>query len=203
MADIERQSDERRRDLERRQSSGLGSRFRGLSRDPEDRYSTSPFSLIRRFSEDVDRMFSGEFGLGGFGNREFESWTPAIEVRERDGQLVVHADLPGLNKEDVKVEVTTAGLIVQGERKREQEEERGGIYRSERSYGSFYRLIPLPEGAKIDQAKAQFNNGVLEVTVPIPESRQNTRQIPIEAGDERRPIGSQTGKQATQTSKAG
>jgi HSP20 family protein len=202
MADIERQSDERGRDLERRQG-GLGRRFRGLSRDPEDQYFASPFSLMRRFSEDVDRMFSGGFGLDEFGNREFESWTPAIEVRERDGQLVVHAELPGLNKDDVKVEVTPAGLIVQGERKREQDEERGGIYRSERSYGSFYRSIPLPEGANVEQAKAQFNNGVLEVTVPIPAARQKTRQVPIEAADERKPIASQTGQQATQTSKAG
>jgi HSP20 family molecular chaperone IbpA/Arc/MetJ-type ribon-helix-helix transcriptional regulator len=86
---------------------------------------------------------------------------PAVEVRERDGNLVVSAELPGLNKDDVKVEVTGDGLVIQGERKREQEEERGGVHRSERSYGSFYRSIPLPEGANIEQAKAQFNNGVL------------------------------------------
>ena len=123
-------------------------------------------------------------------------------MRERDGNLVVSAELPGLNKEDVKVEVTADGLIIQGERKREHEEDRGGVHRSERSYGSFYRSIPLPEGANIEQAKAQFNNGVLEVRVPIPKSQQKTRQIPIEAGEERKPVGSQTGQQTTQTSKA-
>src|SRR5260370_40158489 len=130
MGDIERQSDERGRELERRQG-GVGGRFRGLARDREDQYLASAFSLMRRFSEDVDRMFSGGFGLDEFGNREFESWTPATEVRERDGQLVVHAELPGLNKGDGKVEVTPAGLVVQGERKSEQAEERGGIYPSD------------------------------------------------------------------------
>ena len=142
-------------------------------------------------------MFSGVWD-----DRE-ASWTPAVEVRERDGQLVVSADLPGLNKDDIKVEVTGEGLVIQGERKSEHEEERGGVHRSERSYGSFYRSIPLPEGANIEQAKAQFNNGVLEVSVPIPKAQEKTRRIPIESGDERKRVGSQTGQQATQTSKAG
>jgi len=96
-----------------------------------------------------------------------------------------------------------AGDPIQDGLKREWEEERGGVHRSERSYGSFYREIPLPEGAKSDQAKAQFNNGVLEVTVPVPESKRQTRQITIESGEpERKPVG-QTVKQQTQTSRAG
>jgi HSP20 family protein len=140
--------------------------------------------------------------LRQFGNRELGSWAPLVEVRERDGNLVVNAELPGLDKEDVKVEVTNEGLVIQGERKREREEERGGIHRSERSYGAFYRLIPLPEGANIEQAKAKFNNGVLQVQVPIPKSQEKTRQIPIEAGEERKPVGSQAGQQTTKTSKA-
>jgi HSP20 family protein len=107
-----------------------------------------------------------------------------------------------LNKEDVKVEVTNEGLVIQGERKREREEDRGGVHRSERSYGAFYRLIPLPEGANIEQAKAKFNNGVLQVEVPVPKSQEKSRQIPIEAGEERKPVGSQTGQQTTQTSRA-
>ena len=147
-------------------------------------------------------MFSSAWDDRDFGSRELATWAPPVEVRERDGNLVVHAELPGLNKEDVKVEVTNEGLVIQGERKREHEEDRGGVHRSERSYGAFYRLIPLPEGANIDQAKAQFNNGVLEVSVPIPKTQENTRQIPIEAGEERKPVGSQTGQQTTQTSKA-
>jgi HSP20 family protein len=181
----------------RRGEMGFPSFFRN---DPAELLSMNPFTLMRRLTEDMDRMFSG---FGGQSGSEIRNWAPAVEVREAQGNLVVAAELPGLNKEDVKVEVTEDAVVIQGERKREREEERGGIHRTERYYGSFYREIPLPQGAKADQAKAQFNNGVLEVTVPIPESQRRTRQIPIEGGEERKSVGSQTGKTQAQTSKAG
>ena len=199
---LERRPDERGRGLQRNQGGLFGRRFPSLWRRPEDEFLTNPFAMMRRFSEDMDRMFSSAWDDREFGGRELASWAPAVDVREHDGNLVVSAELPGLNKEDVKVEVTGDSLVIQGERKREHEEERGGVHRSERSYGSFYRSIPLPEGANLEQAKAQFNNGVLEVKVPIPKSLQKTRQIPIEAGEERKPVGSQTGQQAPQTSRA-
>ena len=69
---------------------------------------------------------------------------------------MVRADLPGLNKDDVKVDVTDDAITIQGERKREQKEEREGVYRSERSYGSFTRVIPLPEGTMTNQAEGDF-----------------------------------------------
>ncbi len=78
--------------------------------------------------------------------------------------------------------MTDEGLVIEGERKREEAEQREGYYRSERSYGSFYRVIPLPEGVKAEQAKARFENGVLEVTVPVPEAARKAREIPIQAG---------------------
>jgi len=181
----------------RRGDSGLPSFFRN---DPAELFSMSPFTLMRRLTEDMDRMFSG---FGGHGGSEMRNWAPPIEVRENQGNLVIATELPGLNKEDVKVEVTEDAVVIQGERKHEREEDRGGIHRSERHYGSFYREIPLPQGAKADQAKAQFTNGLLEITIPVPESQRRTRQIPIEAGEERKSVGSQTGKTQTQTSKAG
>jgi HSP20 family protein len=198
---VERRPDEEGRSLERRHS-GITGRFRGLNRGSEDFFTANPFTLMRRLTEDMDRMFSDALVGREFLGRESEGWAPAVEVRERDGQLVVTAELPGLNREDVKVEVTDEGLVIQGERKREHEEERGGIRRTERSYGAFYRSIPLPDGANIEQAKAQINNGVLEVRVPIPEAKQRTRQIPIEAGDDRKPVASQAGQQVGRTSKA-
>lgn len=149
-------------------------------RSPFEFLSTDPFSLMRRFSEDWDRAFSHAWRGAGAG--ESAGWSPAVEVTERDGKMIVHADLPGINKEDLKVEVTDDNLILQGERKREHEEKGKGYYRSERSYGSFYRSIPLPAGAKAEEARAQFNNGVLEITIPIPEEKQNRRQIPVEMG---------------------
>ncbi|HKI19597.1 MAG TPA: Hsp20/alpha crystallin family protein, partial [Isosphaeraceae bacterium] len=90
------------------------------------------------------------------------------DVIEREGQFVVRADLPGMNKEDVKVEVTEDAITIEGERKNEKKEEREGYYYCECSYGSFYRAIPLPEGAEASRATAEFRNGVLEVTVPAP-----------------------------------
>ncbi len=139
-------------------------------------FMTSPFALMRRLSEEMERDFSTSMGLG----REMGSYWPAVEVKERDGNLVICADLPGINKENVKVEATDEGLVIHGERKREHEESRAGWHRSERSYGEFFRAIPLPEGAQVDRAMAQFKDGVLEVKIPIPESAQHRRrEIPI------------------------
>jgi HSP20 family protein len=95
---------------------------------------------------------------------------------------LVTAELPGLTKDDVKVELTQDGLLIQGERKEEHEERQKDLLRSERRYGRFSRLIPLPEEANVEQAKAQFNNGVLELTIPIPEEKRKRREIPIESG---------------------
>ena len=150
----------------------------------------SPFSLMRRFTEDLDRMFSGVPWAGTPG---WEPSWPQVEVLEHDGKLLVRADLPGLSKDDVRVEVDREGLVIEGERKHEHEESGRGYFRSERTYGSFRRAIPLPEGANTDQARASFQNGVLEVTVPVPQGALRGRQIPIEAGAaEKRPAGSET-----------
>jgi HSP20 family protein len=95
-------------------------------------------------------------------------WYPEIDVFEKDDRLVTKIDLPGMKKEDVKVEIADGQLAISGERKRETEEKGEEFYRSEREYGSFYRSVPLPEGAKVDDVKATFTDGVLEVSVPLP-----------------------------------
>jgi HSP20 family protein len=88
-----------------------------------------------------------------------------VEVQERGGKLLVRVDLPGMAREDVKVEVTAETLTIEGERKQTVEKEEKGYYRSERSYGRFSRTIPLPEGVDANTAKAEFKNGVLEVSM--------------------------------------
>jgi HSP20 family protein len=152
----------------------------------------SPFRMLDRFAEEMDRVFD-DFGFGrgwlaprfGFAGprpltRNVEEFLPDVEMLQRNNELVIRADLPGLTKDDVKVEVTEGAVTIQGERKREHEEEKGGVYRSERSYGSFYRSIGLPEGAMTDQAKATFKDGVLEVTMPAPpESVKRGRRLEI------------------------
>jgi HSP20 family protein len=134
-------------------------------------FGVNPFALMRQFTEDMDRFF-GRAPNGGV-------WSPAIDVKETEGKLVITAELPGLKKEEVKVNVTGENLTLEGERKEEKEEEREGYYHSERSYGRFYRSIPLPEGANIDQTAAHFKDGVLEITVPIPETKVSTREVPV------------------------
>jgi HSP20 family protein len=150
---------------------------------PLELWNAGPFELMRRMSDEMDRMFQG----WGAPTPAAGMWTPAVEVREREGKLVVCAELPGLNKNDVKVEATDEGLVIQGERRQEHEEREGGVYRSERSYGSFRRVIPLPEDAQLEQAQARFENGVLEVSIPVPQASARRRQIPIssQAGGER------------------
>jgi HSP20 family protein len=103
-------------------------------------------------------------------------------VNYRDGKLVVSAELPGLDDEDITVAIQDNAIVIQGEREFEQEEDEGGIHRTELRYGRFYRAIPLPEGAKTEQARAEFNNGVLKISVPVPQEQSNSRQIPIETG---------------------
>src|SRR5579864_4592051 len=180
--DVKRQGSEQQRDqaLERsRQSGGLERRggYPSLFLNPADFFSTSPFALMRRFTEEMDRLFEGH---GWRGHRsEVTQWVPAIEVKEQDGKLEVVAELPGIKENDVKVGVTDQGLVIQGERKQEHEEKSEGFYRSERSYGQFYRLIPLPEGANVDQARAEFRNGELRISIPVPEQQRKVRQIPI------------------------
>ena len=139
-------------------------------------WGTSPFTLMRRMLEDMDRLFegSGPARFASTNERELErqiqgaaAWAPRVEVSERDGRMVVRADLPGLRKEDVRVEVTDDAITIEGERRQEREVEGSGVYRSEVTYGSFYRAIPLPEGANADAAEARFANGVLEITIPL------------------------------------
>lgn len=158
-------------------------RERGVARwgEPHEFATFNPFSLMRRLSDEMDRAFASSFGLWpGTATAETAVWSPPVEVFERGNDLVIRAELPGLTKDAVKVEMTLDGLVIQGEKKREHEERKEGFYRSERSYGHFYRLIPLPEGVDSEKINAQFKDGILEVTTPIPESMQRKRrEIPI------------------------
>src|SRR5262245_44784974 len=139
----------RERSKNREESQDIEPRRRGQIARTEAWPSFSPFGMMRRFVDEMDRMFEGV----GFPSME-RSWTtaerfsPEIDIFERDGKLVLRADLPGLTKDDVKVDITEDAVILEGERKFEHEERDEGLYRSERSYGHFRRQIPLPEGVK-------------------------------------------------------
>jgi len=138
----------------------------------------APSDLMRRFRDEMDRLFE-DFGFGNLASslpsREslgLGLWAPQVEVFQREGQMVIRADLPGLTRDDIKVEVTNDAITIDGERKQEHEESEKGYYRSERSYGRFSRRVPLPEGVNADTATANFRNGVLEITMAAPEAKE-------------------------------
>jgi HSP20 family protein len=178
----------RERSKNREEDQAIEPRRRGGVSRMEPWSTLSPFSMMRRFADEMDRMFEGF----GFPNVErLGPWTsaerflPEVEIFERDGKLVVRADLPGLTKDDVKVDIMEDAIILEGERKYEHEEREEGVYRSERGYGRFRREIPLPEGVKTDTATATFKNGVLEITMDAPQAAKGRRRIQIQGGDER------------------
>ena len=165
-----------------------------LARREEEKPSAanlSPFSFVGRVMEEMDRL-AGDFGFGrGLlatvdRNLTGGAWSPQVEIFERNGDLVLRADLPGLDRDDVKVELADGALTIEGERRGEHEEKGEGFYRSERSYGRFYRRLPLPEGVRTDNATATFNNGVLEVTMPAPK-RESRAARKLEIRDEAAP----------------
>jgi HSP20 family protein len=134
-----------------------------------------PFVLLRQMTTELDRVFDEPFwapfrwpSFRPVGFSDPTTWAPKVDVFEKDNRLVTRVDLPGVKKEDVTIEVTDGHLALSGERTRETEEKKDNVYRTEREYGSFYRAVPLPEGVKLEDVKATFVDGVLEVSVPLP-----------------------------------
>lgn len=147
-------------------------------------FSMSPFETMQRMADDLDRMIT-DFGFGPEGEQGYLTagalWSPDIEVYQQGDELVVRADLPGVSKEDLRVELLDNQLVLEGERRQESERRGEGFYRSERSYGSFRRTIPLPEAARDTEPHATFENGVLEVRVKNPQTRG--KRIEIKGGE--------------------
>jgi len=152
-----------------------------------------PFDLMPRFPFDMEKMFS-DFGFNKplfdpafFAleepwfetTEEMADFMPAVEMLRDGDKLIVRADLPGMNKDDIDVEIRDKRLIIKGERKNETEEKREGFYRTERTFGTFYRSLPIPETANFDEARAIFKNGVLEVTLAVPALASNGKRLEI------------------------
>jgi HSP20 family protein len=145
---------------------------------------SDPLDVLRRFADRLDRWPLAPFWTGESPGRRrgiAGAWAPQIESFQRGDQFIVRADLPGLAKDDVRVDVEDDALVITGERTIKEEHDADGYYTSERSYGRFCRVVPLPEGAIHDSAKAAFRNGVLEVTMqaPPPEATPRGRRVEI------------------------
>jgi HSP20 family protein len=104
------------------------------------------------------------------------SWSPVVEIEQRDDNLVITAALPGLALEDIKIEAIGNVLILQGERRPDRGAGGGTVGRSERRYGYFYREMVLPDGVDTQRVRAEFENGMLRVTIPV---LTNRRELPI------------------------
>jgi HSP20 family protein len=142
-----------------------------------------PTRELDSLQSEMNRLFEGFFGTTGRAGDGVRSrrWIPAMDLVETDDHLVLRADLPGMNEDDIDIEVKDNVLTVSGERKAEQEEKEEGYYRVERAFGSFSRSLTLPQGVSADQVSANFDNGVLEVRIPKPEERKPQR-VQIGAG---------------------
>jgi len=145
------------------------------------RYGRDPFSMMQRLSDEMDQLFGSLFyGRAPAMTRQSQLqnlWAPEVELEEEGNQLRVRIDLPGIARDNVKVDINENLLTIQGERREERKEggEKKGFRRTERRYGSFYRSVLLPEGVDAEKAEARMKDGVLEVTLPLTAPKQAKR----------------------------
>ena len=129
---------------------------------------TSPFSLLTRRTWPV------------FGAEDFEKITPAVDMYDEGKELVMKADMPGVKKEDLHIDLSENVLTISGEKKMEETTEKGGLYSCERSYGSFTRSFELPSDVDTEKITASLKEGVLEIRVPKTEKVESeARKISI------------------------
>jgi HSP20 family protein len=140
-----------------------------------------PFDEIMSMRESMDRLFEDFFSRRPR-NAGPLVWQPAVEISETDNDIVVKAELPGIDPKNVEVNVTGDGLTIKGEAKTEQEEKKRNYYRRELRYGAFQRTVALPIEVKGEEAKATFRHGILEVKVPKAERvRPKTVKVEVDS----------------------
>ena len=136
-----------------------------------------------RFRNEVDRLFSRFLGDPGWGESA-GGWAPDVDVEERDREISVRAEIPGLDPKDIHISVTGSLLTISGEKRETQEQRTGGQVLSEIRYGSFYRTVPLPETANPDDVEANYDQGVLSVRIGTKEGAAARRvEVRSKGGD--------------------
>jgi HSP20 family protein len=128
----------------------------------------------------INRMFDDPFfSLGRLSDEDsLGMWNPAVDLYEKDDQFIIKAELPGVNKDDIKVDLKDRVLTLSGERTYENEVKEENYYRRERSYGKFQRAFTLPADVDSEKIKAEFKDGVLQIEVPKPEDRK-AKQVTV------------------------
>ena len=139
-----------------------------------------PFDELRTMQHEMDRLFNHFLGSRSLeAGEETGLWTPTIDSFIKDGKLTIKAEVPGVEPKDLDVSITDRDLVIRGERKTDRDEKDKEYAYREISYGSFERRFRLPDGAKTDDLKAKFVNGILEIEVPVPELPK-AKKVPIE-----------------------
>jgi len=137
-----------------------------------------PLRYMEQFHNDINRLMGTGLWSGGDGSNIVTSgWTPAVDVKEEKNRFVVTADIPGVDPKDIDVTMENGALTIRGERNYESEDkdEDNGYTRIERSYGTFYRRLALPDVADAENISAQGKNGVLQIVIPKSEKAKPRR----------------------------
>ena len=152
-----------------------------------------PFVMMRKISEEMDQFFGkvmqrpiNKISQARIGSSaSAQKWTPTIEITQRNGEMLICADLPGLTKDDVQLQVLDDKLTIEGERLEEGSSRmEQGYHRTERSYGHFYRAIPLPDGVDRHRLDAKMRDGVLEITIPLRQQQALGQRLEIREAEE-------------------
>ena len=152
----------------------------------------APFQGLFDLQRDMDLLMRPFWGTGDWstGASRARAWVPAMDVFHKDGDLVIRAELPGIDPEkDVEISFHEGLLTIRGERRHEERANgNGGGYRFESRYGSFERSVALPTGVTEDAISASYQNGILEVVVQGVEELTGAKRIPVHSGDARKAI---------------
>lgn len=167
---------------------------------PLSRTGPDPFLTLRR---EMDRLFDDAFrGFPAPGEGGGTTMAPSLDISETDGEIRICAELPGIGRDDMDIELSDDLLTISGEKKVERDEKRENFHVVERSHGRFSRSVRLPFRVDPEQVRADFENGVLTLTLPKPADRQRSRRIPVNAreggqDDAERSIGQAAGEMRT------
>ncbi len=145
-----------------------------------------PLFALPRWERDIDRMMDDLFARRmrpWWPERWFRAWDdeviePALDIYEEKDEIIVKAELPGMDKDEIEVDISDSELILKGEKKKEEKIEEKDYYRCERSYGAFRRSVELPTDVQANKIKASFKNGILEVRLPKTE-KAKAKEIKI------------------------
>jgi HSP20 family protein len=147
-------------------------------------------NLRNQMNHLVEEVMRGEREIPFFPKGEV-TWSPAVELKETETEIILRAQIPGIDAKDLNVEISEESVSITGEHREEKKVDEKGLFRSEFRYGRFERLVPLPSGVKNDQVKSEFKNGLLTLTMPkLPKA--DRKVVKVDLAEEARKIATET-----------